>query len=423
MKQIPLLRTVDLRPHGGQYLWFVRTEVEGDLRLVSIQSAGMEDSKLYQMGRFKEQNWVEEEDQNLLCITAMDVGGNIIWQRGTPWGLDRPWRTHGGMEQACFHDVDRDGYTEMIYIHKDQLVMLDAASGAQKSKIRLDADNYAAILPVNVEGHPHRRAFLLKVQDAAYEPYTYGNPVVFYSSDLKVLWPARSYVGAAYHPWALDSDGDGKEEILVGYNLVDHDGTTLWSLDIPDPSEHCDNRDVVDMDGDGVLEIAYAGSKDSIVCDMSGNIVRRIRGRHVQSVRFAKLDQDLPGVQLLCAEKWGGFTAYDLGGNALWTREKGSVAPVRWHPEDPVDLLIYRQPESPPVLVNGRLEPVMRFEAGEALLTVRKPPKDDPYAIADYGNILNYTRQDLDGDGVEEMVFYNRETMWVYGGPGTEVDV
>lgn len=421
MKQLPLLKTIDLRPCGGQHIWFVRTEVDGELRFVSVQSAGMLDSKLYRMGRFLEQNWIETEDQDHLCITAMDAVGNPVWQRGEPWALARPWRTHGGMQQACFHDVDGDGHTEMLYVHKDQLVMLDAATGEVKHEARLEADNYAVILPVNVEGHPHRRAFLLKVQDAAYEPYTYANPVVFYDSQLNVLWPARSYVGAGHHPRALDSDGDGKEEILLGYNLVDHDGTTLWSLDIPDPSEHCDDRDVMDMDGDGMLEIAYAGSKDAIVCDMTGRERRRISGTHVQGVRFAKLDRHRPGLQLICAEKWGGFTAYDAQGNVIWTRQDGSVTPVRWCADDAEDLLLYQRPDAPPMLVDGRLEAALEFEAADELLVQQKPPKEDPYAVADYGNILNHMLQDVDGDGVAETLFYNRETMWVYGGRDTEV--
>lgn len=424
MKQIPLLKKIDLRPQGGQHVWFVRAETGGDLRVIAIQSAGMEDSKLYRMGRFLERNWIEQEDQDHLCITAMDAEGEVVWQRGRPWGLSRPWRTHGGAQQACFHDVDGDGHAEMVYIHKDRLVMLDAATGEQKKEARLEADNFAVILPVNVEGHAHRRAFLIKVQDAAYEPYVYGNPVIFYDSDLKVLWPARHYVGAGHAPWALDSDGDGKEEVLVGYNLVDHDGRTLWSLeDISNPSEHCDSRDVADMDGDGVLEVAHAGSKDAIICDIAGRVVAVRKGTHVQNVRFAKLSRDLRGLQLLCAEKWGGFTAYDVEGNALWTRKEGGVTPVRWRPGDEEDLLLYRRPDAPPTLADGRLGPVMRFEAGEELMATRKPPKEDPYAAADYGNFLGFKRQDVDGDGAEEMVFHNREMMWVYGGPGTEVAV
>ena len=420
MKKIPLIKRVDLSPCGGQHRWFLRVEAGGELRMVSIQSAGMLDSRLYRMGRFKENHWIEEADQDHHCISMMDLEGNVIWQRGSPWDLNRPWRTHGGMQQAAFHDVDGDGLTEMVYVHKDRLVMLDASSGELKGETVLEADNFAVVLPVNVEGNPHRRVFLLKVQDASYEPYSYGNPVVVYDSNLDLYWQARPYIGAGHHPWAIDSDGDGKEEILVGYNLVDHDGTTLWTLDIPDPHEHCDNRDVVDRDGDGVLEIAYAGSKDAIVCDIKGNLIDRLEGNHTQDVCFAKLDRSRPGLDLICSEKWGGITAYGLNGRPIWTRKGANVTPIRWDPDDSEDLLLYREPDRPPVLVDGRLEPVMAFEAGENLLGAINPPKEDPYAVADYGNFVGFEREDVNGDGVKESIFYNRHTMWIYGGAGTE---
>jgi hypothetical protein len=107
-------------------------------------------------------------------------------------------------------------------------------------------------------------------------------------------------------------------------------------------------------------------------------------------------------------------------GNTLWMRKEGSVTPVRWRPEDAEDLLLYQRPGTPPTLVDGRLEPVMGLEAGEAMMASQKPPKQDPYAVADYGNFLGFQREDVDGDGVEEMVFHNRSTMWVYGGAGSE---
>ena len=111
----------------------------------------------------------------------------------------------------------------------------------------------------------------------------------------------------------------------------------------------------------------------------------------------------------------------DAQGNVIWTRQDGSVMPVRWCADDAEDLLLYQRPDAPPMLVDGRLEAALEFEAADALLVQQKPPKEDPYAVADYGNILNHMLQDVDGDGVAETLFYNRETMWVYGGRDTEV--
>jgi len=173
---------------------------------------------------------------------------------------------------------------------------------------------------------------------------------------------------------------------------------------------------------------SFAVLIDGIICDLEGNLVGRRSGRHAQWVSFAKLEQNLPGLQLVCNEKWGGCSAYDVEGDMIWTREECSAVPVRWHPDDPQELLLLNHrllkgERKAPVLADGHLNPVMSLEHADGLTASRELPKDDPYAQSDYGNCIQYARHDLNGDGIQELIFYNRHTMWVYGGPGTETEV
>ena len=50
------------------------------------------------------------EDQELFCMTLADPEGNILWQTGEPWQLERPYSWNGHCSDFCdLVDVDGDG--------------------------------------------------------------------------------------------------------------------------------------------------------------------------------------------------------------------------------------------------------------------------------------------------------------------------
>ena len=56
--------------------------------------------------------------------------------------------------------------------------------------------------------------------------------------DLNVMWKFKSPTNTGHCPLPIDIDGDGKDELLVGYKLLDSDGQMLWSYPISE--DHTD---------------------------------------------------------------------------------------------------------------------------------------------------------------------------------------
>ena len=59
-----------------------------------------------------------------------------------------------------------------------------------------------------------------------------------YHRDGQLLWTAEMPGGqrTAHQPRPVDLDGDGRDEIVAGYALLQHDGSLRWALDDNDPA-------------------------------------------------------------------------------------------------------------------------------------------------------------------------------------------
>ena len=173
------------------------------------------------------------------CLTAIDLDGNVLWQVGEP-NPDNALVSNDLPVQI--HDIDGDGKLEVIYCKDFMIRVLDGKTGQLK---------YEAPTPV---APPHKGPKMVETQyyritgDSLYfcDLTNQGadrdliikdryNNIWAYTWDLQLLWHYQGNCG--HYPMACDIDGDGKDEILIGYTLLDHDGTVLWSLDIGDHAD------------------------------------------------------------------------------------------------------------------------------------------------------------------------------------------
>lgn len=217
------------------------------------------------------------------CITAFALTGEMLWQFGEPvedcggFGADFP-------AQVC--DIDADGKLEVLCVKEGRFKVLDGATGTVKREFELpDEEAHDCILVCNLSGNRLPQDVILK------DRY---KRMWAMDKDFNLLWTHEGNVG--HFPWASDVNGDGYDEIMAGYDLLNHEGKLLWSCKNLD--DHADCLWVGDVNGDGKPEIAVGGSSTCLY-DADGNELWRyddsIESQHIALGKFLP---DEPGLQL-----------------------------------------------------------------------------------------------------------------------------
>lgn len=217
------------------------------------------------------------------CITVFDLEGRMLWQRGTP---DRDAGTQGSDYPAQVYDLDGDGQLEVLCVMNDQFHIIDGTTGESKQVYDLPSpEAHDCIIIANLSGKDRPTDLLLK--DRYHQIWALN-------SEFELLWTHQGNPG--HFPWVYDIDGDGKDEVMAGYDLLDSTGNVLWSCQ--DLSDHADCIWVGDVNGDGEMEIVIGGSV-TVMMDKHGTEVWRyedsIESQHIALGRFR---DDLPGLQI-----------------------------------------------------------------------------------------------------------------------------
>ncbi len=267
---------------------------------------------------------------------AFDNSGEMLWSWEAPVENER---LRAQFEApGLVWDFDRDGCAELVQWREDDgqewLVMADGCTGNIKYRVpwptaphphvynnfRLAVANTDGIYPSSV---------LLYSDCGAY--MTYG----IYDKELSESWrhvvnTKKDHLG--HYFYAHDFDGDGIDEIVGGWRVVDSKGNILWSRleDIYDNHDHVDSYRFADMDGDGQDELVMA------VCDLgaqvrkalTGELVTIVPAEHVQQVQAGKflkgygLPQIAAGARIYKSSQVDPYLAsqvywYDSEGNLL----------------------------------------------------------------------------------------------------------
>ena len=216
----------------------------------------------------------------------------------------------------------------------------------------------------------------------------------------EVLW--RRSLNTGHFPAPYDLDGDGKDEIVVGYTGLKPDGSTLFDVGIE--RDHVDEIVIGRFGGkDSPIQVAVvAGNEGYMIWDVDGGIAHRELLGHMQRLSAAPYREDLEGLQFFVTTYWGepGITSFhDCKGERLWFREipdNGQVlCPVDWSAEC-----------RPLCLING----CMRYGGmmdGFGRRVVRFPDDGHPDLCADATDLL--------GTGRDQVLLWDDDTLFVYG--------
>jgi len=204
-----------------------------------------------------------------------------------------------GEVSSEIYDINGDGKNEVIFSEEGFLVVLDGFNGKEIYRCPLPEGLRVAdcITFANLRGEKHPSDIVVKTR------YT---KLWAYTSDWKELWswtPKGGYK-TCHHPTPVDLDGDGKDEIMAGYTMLDDDGTEIWTFSSKKVSlarGHLDCCRVVETGSvpeDFRFVVTCCGANLVAFLDGLGNTLWEISGHHFESADAAEISPDFKGKQI-----------------------------------------------------------------------------------------------------------------------------
>jgi rhamnogalacturonan endolyase len=332
------------------------------------------------------------------CLTAIDLNGKVLWQIGEP-NPEHAFLTADLPFQVC--DIDGDGRDEVIMARDFKLMILDGATGKVKNwtptplmdrkDYPFDRLNVDSIRICDFSGKGRPTDILIK------DRY---KKLWAFNSDLKFLWTYDAPVNTGHFAYTKDVNGDGREEMFVGYDLVDADGKRIWSL--PVHTDHTDEIVIgkINPDRDELIGIV-SGWEGFMIADLQGNLLKKDITGHAQRISIGNYRPDLPGLEICVSTYWGNqgiIYLYDCQGDLLWSEERTNngnvITPVNWT-GDGRDLILLNGNISRGGMIDGHNRQVVVF-----------PDDGHPDLCAEV--------IDLTGDCRDEIVLWDEQMMYIY---------
>lgn len=345
----------------------------------------------------------KDSNSELSCLTAITVDGKVLWQVGEPDLWKYALTNDVGFQ---IHDLDRDGHNEVVYCMNQEIIVADGATGKTKYKAptpetpsnnKLPYNKFPRILGdslffCDVEGQGYPGDIVIKDRYSSFWVL---------DSRLNELWHAQCNTG--HYPFAADLDNDGKDELLVGYSLFDHDGKLLWSLD-GTLKDHADGVAAVSLrpEENQPPRIVWAASDEGMVwLDCQGNILKHQYLGHLQNPAIADFRPDLPGLETVTVNYWGDqgiIHFFNADGDVYYDFEPfqhGSLClPINWTGR-PGEFVVLSANSEDGGMFDGWGRRVVRFPADGH--------PDMCYAVLD-----------MTGDCRDEVVVWDPYELWIY---------
>jgi len=345
----------------------------------------------------------KDANSEVSCLTAVTLDGEQLWQVGDPDAWKDELTNDVGVQ---VHDLDGDGRNEVIYCKGMELIVADGKTGRTKYKVPTPKtpantpsprNRFPRILGDSIFFADFRglgRAADLVLKDR------YNSFWVF-DDKLKLQWQGQCVTG--HYPHAYDVDGDGKDELFIGYSCYNHDGKLRWTLD-DKLKDHADGVAMVNFSTDPKAEpmlMIVASDEGTLFVDPRGTILKHYRLGHVQNPTVGDFRPDLPGLEAISMSFWGNqgiVTYYDAHGNIYHDFEPcqhGSMLlPVNWTGQPPEYWIL-----SPNVENGGMFD-------GWGRKVFEFPADGHPDMCV---NVM-----DLTGDCRDEIIVWDPFEVWIY---------
>jgi len=377
----------------------------------------------------------------ITCLTAVTIFGERLWQVGTPSTANG--KVYSDLPVQIY-DWDGDGCNEVLYIRQAHyadpvlyadpyyrehkicerarryageatMVVLDSLTGREKSTFPLPAPADDCFLFADLTGRGRREDLVVKDRYWNMWGVSHAGEVLWH-------WPGST----GHYPAIADVDGDGRDEVFVGYALIDHDGTVLfhkdwagWGDGVEDPwrvPEHQDAAYLVRM-GDAWRLLFGNGGVHCLALDgterwhhplQEAQHVVAGRYRHDSAMQVAVIDRGYPRTP---EGKPADLLLYDMEGREIWRRPQlaggwcAACLDIRWSGGDLQEILVYKRGfQSSIAIYDGEGNVVDEIDVPAEIRDAQNP--------TDPGNFY-CSRAAVWGD--------SRDKVLVYGRNGTQI--
>jgi rhamnogalacturonan endolyase len=328
--QMELIAELDVRGHAiGRQVRFA--DLDGDGRKEILFAV-----PTYQKGRIWRYNKIAR-------LSALSLDGDVLWERGriqrdsTDITADLP-----------FQAGDRGNGVEVVAAFGSSLEVLDPQTGKTRKKTvtpkppKMEPywdeinmywgdghfDDLPRLLPDSIRlcnftgRHPYGD---LLIKDR------YHNAWAIDGRTLKVLWHHRCNTG--HYPYAADINGDGRDEVLLGYSRVDSKGNLIGRLYLGDHPDACFTY----VDCNGVRHNLHPCGEAGLIDEYSDRWAAEVHLGHVQHLSIANFIPDRPDLERIIVTYHGNqgiIVLLDMDDRILRKVERygaGAVCqPVNW---------------------------------------------------------------------------------------------
>ncbi len=290
---------------------------------------------------------LQQETREGPRVIVLDFDGRVQWDQRYPQASK--------LTRTVVHDLDGDGVEDFIGIEGNRLRVVSGKTGEVTAETELPKTGpYRGFRGASVGGYLHSLKVLWPCHIRKTSPPVHGGEwktqssaparagggaqdLIFrdgdgagtgfsiwaYDEQLNLRWRQDAH-GSWYgmYIWFYDVDGDGRDEILPGYDLYDGDGNHLWTMEGAEYIEdsggagHIDHAAFGELDGDesNGPEIGIAGSDPGffLVDARTGALLRHHRFGHVQGIYAGNFRPDLPGLEMWMGDRWGTYGILNL---------------------------------------------------------------------------------------------------------------
>jgi len=331
-----------------------------------------------------------KKGNSICCISAMDLDGDILWQYGDTL---LPAKEEGDALPVQVHDLDGDGKREVILVSRGWIRILDGQTGEQVKRVRIPGSmNARSLIFGDLLGTGRDNCVLVSDRESK---------LLALNEKLQALWDCD--IDSDSQPLIYDMDGDGYDEVLVGYSVFNHEGELLFNSG-KFIGDRCNGVVVSELAGGGGSTpclIYAAGDWGVMYVDFEGQVLKQNIMGHVKYLSVADFDMETPGLEVVTSNGWGSDglihisnASGDVRKNFITVSGVSRCVPVNWKGDGEEFFMV-----SADSLSGGMFD-----KYGQ--LSVKFPNDGHP--------ALCHIVADLTGDTRDEVLVWNREELWVY---------